>query len=109
MLGITDDLCQALQYKSKDILKVMQLVSSTKTLLQKFREHGWDPLFEKLKLFCKDHDIEVLNLSALYKAGRGRPHIQKDNLKIEHEYWFDILIASTNSLLTEMNSPLMMR
>ncbi|KAH1122384.1 hypothetical protein J1N35_005544, partial [Gossypium stocksii] len=39
MLGIIDDLFQALQFKSQDILNMMQLVSSTKTLLQKFREH----------------------------------------------------------------------
>ncbi|KAH1040436.1 hypothetical protein J1N35_042179 [Gossypium stocksii] len=69
MLGIIDDLCQALQYKSHDKLNAMQLVSSTKTLLQKFKEYRWDPLFENLKLFCKDHMTEIPNLSALYKAG----------------------------------------
>ncbi|PPS13526.1 hypothetical protein GOBAR_AA07057 [Gossypium barbadense] len=53
-----------------DILNVMQLVSSTKTLLQKFRENGWDRLFEKVKLFCKDHEIEVPSLSAPYKDGQ---------------------------------------
>ncbi|XP_016730910.1 uncharacterized protein [Gossypium hirsutum] len=42
------------QYKSQDILNMMQLVSSTKMLFQKFREHGWDPLFEKVELFCED-------------------------------------------------------
>ncbi|KAK5818185.1 hypothetical protein PVK06_023118 [Gossypium arboreum] len=71
MFGIFDDLYQALQYKLQDILNAMQLVSSTKMLLQKFKEHGWDPLFKKMKLFCKDHEIEVHNLSVMYKAGRG--------------------------------------
>nr|KJB09963.1 hypothetical protein B456_001G178200 [Gossypium raimondii] len=71
MFGITDDLYQALHYKSQDILNMRQLVSSTKTLLQKFIEHGWNPLFEKMKLFCKDHEIEVLNLSVSYKASRA--------------------------------------
>ncbi|KAG8472816.1 hypothetical protein CXB51_034627 [Gossypium anomalum] len=73
-------------------------------LLQKFREHGWDPLFEEVKLFCKDHEIEVPNLNALYKIGRGRSRIQRDNLTIEHHHWFDIFIVGTDSLLTEMNS-----
>ena len=39
-----DKLCQALQRKSQDILNVMHLVSSTKTLIQKFRDDGWDSL-----------------------------------------------------------------
>ncbi|KAK5784556.1 hypothetical protein PVK06_039082 [Gossypium arboreum] len=34
-------------------------------LLQKFKEHGWDPLFEKVKLFCKNHEMEVLNIDSL--------------------------------------------
>ncbi|KAG8478483.1 hypothetical protein CXB51_028220 [Gossypium anomalum] len=84
MLGITDDLCQALQYKLQDILNAMQLVLSTITLLQKFKEHGWDPLIEKVKLFCKDYEIELLNLSAPYKAGREKEML---NMKIQLEHF----------------------
>ena len=40
LLGITDDLSQALQLKSQDILNAMHLVSLTKELLQKFRDGG---------------------------------------------------------------------
>ncbi|KAL1126629.1 hypothetical protein V6Z11_A13G124400 [Gossypium hirsutum] len=79
MLGVNNDLCQALQYKSQYIQNAMQLV-----------EHGWDPLFEEVKLFCKDHEIEVPNLNALYKVGRGQSRIQRDNLTIKHHYWLDI-------------------
>ncbi|TYH31487.1 hypothetical protein ES288_A01G177000v1 [Gossypium darwinii] len=68
MPRIIDDLYQVLQYKSQDILNAMQLVLSTNTLIQKFREHGLDLLFEKVKLFCKAHEIEVPNLSSPYKA-----------------------------------------
>ncbi|KAK8370342.1 hypothetical protein V6Z12_A01G172700 [Gossypium hirsutum] len=64
MPRIIDDLCQVLQYKSQDILNAMQLVLSTNTLIQKFREHGLDLLFEEVKLFCKAHEIEVPNLSS---------------------------------------------
>ncbi|KAG4148775.1 hypothetical protein ERO13_D05G304766v2 [Gossypium hirsutum] len=82
ILGTTDDLCQELQYKLQDILNVMHLVSSTKTLLQKFKEHVWDPLFEKVKLFCKDHQIEVPNLSVPYKADQGCSALDpRDNYK----------------------------
>ena len=40
LLGITDDLFQALQRKSQDILNAMHLVSLTKKLIQKFRDDG---------------------------------------------------------------------
>ncbi|CAL5329405.1 unnamed protein product [Camellia sinensis] len=43
IMEITDDLCQALQSKSQDILNAMHLVSTTKILIQKFREDGWIP------------------------------------------------------------------
>ena len=40
VLGISNILCQALQMKSQDILNAINLVSSTKILLQKLREVG---------------------------------------------------------------------
>ena len=39
-IEIIDKLCQVLQSKSQDILNVMHLVSSTKALIQKFRDDG---------------------------------------------------------------------
>ncbi|KAH1091491.1 hypothetical protein J1N35_018748 [Gossypium stocksii] len=53
-----------------DAMTSVEIVFILHFLIEKFRELGWDPLFEKVKLFCKDHEIEVSNLSALYKAGR---------------------------------------
>ncbi|PPD66486.1 hypothetical protein GOBAR_DD36637 [Gossypium barbadense] len=38
--------------------------------IKKFRKHGWDPLFDKVKLFCKNHEIKVPNVSAPYKVDR---------------------------------------
>jgi len=40
IMEITDCLCQAFQKQSQDIPKAMQLVSSTKILIQKLREDG---------------------------------------------------------------------
>lgn len=50
IMGITDRLCQALQQKSQDILNVMQLVSYTKTLIQKLRDDGWDDLLKNVNI-----------------------------------------------------------
>ena len=52
-MGITDVLCKALQQRSQDILNAMHLVTTTKTLIQKFRDDGWETLLKKVKSFCK--------------------------------------------------------
>ncbi|XP_058006624.1 uncharacterized protein LOC131182021 [Hevea brasiliensis] len=70
ILEITDDLCQALQRKSQDVLNAMCLVSTTKMLIQKMRESGWDSLLESVKLFCKKHEIDIPNMNAHYNSGR---------------------------------------
>ena len=43
-MEITNKLYQALQSQSQDILNAMHLVLSTKALIQKFRDDGWDGL-----------------------------------------------------------------
>jgi hypothetical protein len=53
VIGITNMLCQAQQQKSQDILNVMHLVTTTKTLIQKLRDDGWKTLLEEMTSFCK--------------------------------------------------------
>ena len=72
IMEITENLCQALQCKSQDILNAIHLVSTTKVLIQQMREIGWDPLFGNVKLFCEKHDIEIPDISAQYNAHQGR-------------------------------------
>ncbi|XP_021775781.1 zinc finger MYM-type protein 1-like [Chenopodium quinoa] len=47
----TNDLCIALQRKEQDIVNTMELVTFTKSVLQKMREQGWETLLNK-----EDHD-----------------------------------------------------
>ena len=63
-LGITNVLCQALQQQSQDIVNVIQLVATTKVLIQKLREEGWDSLLNEVKLICQQHHINVPNFNA---------------------------------------------
>ncbi|KAH1083273.1 hypothetical protein J1N35_023034, partial [Gossypium stocksii] len=71
IMGIIDILCQYLQQKSQDIVNSMYLVSSTKTLIQKLREDGWD-------------NIEVLDMDSLY-VGKHNRH-QHVDFNMEHHY-----------------------
>ena len=72
ILGITYILCQALQQKSQDILNAMHHVSTTRALVQKMREDGWDSFLETTKSFCEKYEIDVPDMSGLYIMGLGR-------------------------------------
>ncbi|XP_042388054.1 zinc finger MYM-type protein 1-like [Zingiber officinale] len=73
IMGITDILCQTLQSKSQDIINAMELVLSTKNLLQQMRDNKWDDLLVKVKSFYSqlqeingrfsDDAMELLTLS----------------------------------------------
>jgi hypothetical protein len=71
IMGTTDCLCQHLQQKSQDILSAMQLVSNTKTLLQKIRNEDWDSLLEEVISFCNKHEIDIPDFGARYVKVRG--------------------------------------
>jgi hypothetical protein len=53
MMGITDLLCKKLQQKSQDIVNAMDDVSTTKKLIQKLRDDGWNKLISDVMLFCQ--------------------------------------------------------
>ncbi|KDO46461.1 hypothetical protein CISIN_1g038348mg, partial [Citrus sinensis] len=59
VLGINDLLCQTLQMKSQDILNTIHLISTTKLLLQSFRENDWDTFTKNVISFCESHHIDV--------------------------------------------------
>ncbi|KAF8396080.1 hypothetical protein HHK36_017692 [Tetracentron sinense] len=103
IMGITDNLCQALQSQSQDILNALDLVSTTKVLIQELREDGWDPLLEKVTSFCNQYNVDIPDMNGRYAAGRGRFHHQHDHITIEHHYKFDIFTATIDSQLQELN------
>ena len=71
IMEITEVLSQVSQQKSQDILNAMDLVSSTKKLIAKMREVGWEDLLKKVKLFCEEHKIDIPDLNARYVGRRG--------------------------------------
>ncbi|XP_028082821.1 uncharacterized protein LOC114284129 [Camellia sinensis] len=104
IMEITDDFCQALQSKSQDILNAMHLVSTTKILIKKFREYGWVPLLEKIKLFSSDYGIQIPDMNCPYKGGRGRSRSERDQLTVEHHFQVDIFMVTVDSQLQELNN-----
>ncbi|KAI3462487.1 hypothetical protein Pfo_019150 [Paulownia fortunei] len=75
---------------------------NTKELLQKFRENGWDQLFDKVKSFCKKHKIDVPYMNAPRRSGRDRLH-KGNPIILEHHYQIDIFTGTIDSILQEMS------
>ena len=103
VIWITDVLCQALQQKSKDILNVMHLVTTTKTLIQKLRDDGWETLLKEVTSFCKHQDIEVPDMDACFSSV-GRSRRKQKSVTVEHHYQVDIFTAIIDQQLQELNN-----
>lgn len=86
IMGITDDLCRALQKKSQDILHAMTLVASTKALLQRLRDDGCDHILIEVSSFCEARNIPLPNMNARYVDREGKARGQQDNFTIKHHY-----------------------
>ncbi|KAH9741125.1 TTF-type domain-containing protein [Citrus sinensis] len=104
VLRISDILCRALQTKSLDILNTLNYVSSTKRLLQEFRDNGWDDFIRSVVSFCEKYDITMLDMSDCYIEGTWRSCQQKDYITVEHHYHFDVFNAVIDFQLMELNS-----
>ncbi|XP_060966733.1 uncharacterized protein LOC133035065 [Cannabis sativa] len=104
ILEISNILCQALQLQSQDILNAMHLVSSTKTLIQKLREDGWDELVDEVKSFCELVNIPVPDFNAHYTAKRRRIRGQQNAITVEHYYRVDLFNAVIDFQLQELNN-----
>ena len=80
----------------------MHLVLSSKSLIQKLRDDGWDNLLKVVQIFCEKHNIDVPNMNSRYVLRRGRH--QHDDFNVEHLYRVDIFNAVIDSQLFELNS-----
>ncbi|KAL9686244.1 hypothetical protein QQ045_023700 [Rhodiola kirilowii] len=103
IMGITDLLCQALQKQSQDIVNAMNLVSSTKALLQALRDDGWDSFYQSVQQFGEHHGLEMPNMDAAYSMGTGRGCQQHDVVTNEHYYHFDIFNVIIDVQLMELH------
>ncbi|XP_028080969.1 uncharacterized protein LOC114282486 [Camellia sinensis] len=87
--------------KTQDILNVMKLVSTTKTLLQKLRQDDWDIFLANVVSFCNRHNVAVHDMSSPYEEGTSRCR-QQNHITIEHHYHFDIFNSTIDFQLMEL-------
>ncbi|TYI46098.1 hypothetical protein E1A91_D13G082700v1 [Gossypium mustelinum] len=97
VLGVTDNLCQALQRRSQDILNALSLVFTTKYLIQKLKDDGWNELLKNVISFCETWELDFPDMNAQYIVGRS--HNKKEDVTVEHHYRVDILFAKIDTQL----------
>nr|XP_023884511.1 zinc finger MYM-type protein 1-like [Quercus suber] len=104
IMGITNIICQALQQHSQDLLNAMHLVSTTKSLIQKLRDDGWEPLLVSAISFCEQHEIDIPDMNARYSKARGRYRRQDEDYTIEHHFRIDIFTVAIDFQLQKLKS-----
>jgi len=104
MLEITEQLGQALQKKSQDIVNAIRLVQTTKVLLEKMRsDDGWETFFCQVVEFCMNHDILIPNMEETYILRGGRARRQPEHFTKERYYRVEIFRATIDTQLAELN------
>ncbi|XP_077239725.1 uncharacterized protein LOC143880628 [Tasmannia lanceolata] len=103
LLGITNELSQALQRKDQDIVNAMTLVRISKQRLQLMRDNRWNSLLDDISSFCAKHDIEVPNMVDTYVVpGRVRRHVDKRT--VLHHFQVELFFQVIDLQLQELNS-----
>ena len=85
VLGITNELSQALQRKDQDIVNAMKLVELCQRRLKMMRENGWDLLLDQVFSFCVKHNIEVPKISDMF-LNQGRKRCKTQEITNLHHY-----------------------
>ncbi|XP_068316344.1 uncharacterized protein [Pyrus communis] len=103
ILGVTNDLSQALQKKDQEIVNAMALVKTCKEQLRCMRnDENFDLLVDKVSSFCVEHEIEVPTMDDLYviqgKSLRKAP--RKTN---HHHYKVELFFEVIDFQLTELD------
>jgi hypothetical protein len=67
------------------------------------RDNGWDDPFESLVSLYEQHDIEIPDMSALYKVGTGCSCQHINFIIVKHHYRYDIFNIVINFQLMKLN------
>ncbi|KAI5324306.1 hypothetical protein L3X38_033379 [Prunus dulcis] len=102
ILGLTNDVSQALQKKDQEIVNAMALVKSCKEKLHWMRNNGFDALVEEVSSFCDKHHIDVPTMDEAFVL----PRRSRRNAPIKtnrHHYRVELFIYVIDEQLTELD------
>lgn len=103
LLGITNDLSQALQRKEQDIVNAMNLVGICKKQLHDLRDNGWDSMLKQATLFCKKHDIDVCNMDEVFLLP-GWSRLKAQQMTNLHRYRVELFCDVIDLQLRELEN-----
>jgi hypothetical protein len=104
VLGISNELSQALQKKDQDIVNAMNLVDIANERLQTLRDDGWEPLLEEVNLFCIEHAIKIPNMDDIYFSGKSQRVGNVESITIGNHYRIELFYTVVDMQLQELNS-----
>ncbi|KAI0516329.1 hypothetical protein KFK09_009001 [Dendrobium nobile] len=114
VLGITNELSQALQRGEQDIVNAMSLVRICKLRLQDMRDNKWVDFINNVTSFCEQHKISVPHMDDKWVA-RGRPRRRAQDMtnlyhfRVEIFYTvLDMQLQELNNRFTEVNTELLL-
>ncbi|CAN6542490.1 unnamed protein product [Malus baccata var. baccata] len=102
ILGITNELSQALQKKDQDIVNAMALVEVCKQRLQSLRDDDFGDLLDDVQKFCEEHDIVVPNMEDFHFVPR-KSRRKAPKLTNFHYYRMDLYFQVVDTQLKELN------
>ncbi|CAN6679356.1 unnamed protein product [Malus baccata var. baccata] len=102
ILGITNELSQALQKKDQDIVNAMALVEVCKQRLQSLRDDDFGDLLDDVQKFCEEHDIVVPNMEDFHFVPR-KSRRKAPKLTNFHYYRVDLYFQVVDTQLKELN------
>jgi hypothetical protein len=103
VLGLTNDLSQALQQKDQNIVGAMNMIVSVKRLLQELRDDGWEPLLLAATIFCGGRNIIVPNMDDNISA-RGYPRSSRKMVTCFHHDKVQIFNEVLDRNIVEINN-----
>ncbi|KAH9779331.1 TTF-type domain-containing protein [Citrus sinensis] len=87
-----------------NIIRGEAKVSTTKKLLQRLRDNGWETFIENVVIFCEKNEIDMPGMKARHMKGRGRSCQQNDYITVEHYYHYNIFNVVIDFQLMELNN-----
>ncbi|KAM5577134.1 hypothetical protein ABKV19_007803 [Rosa sericea] len=104
VLGVTNDLSQALQKNDQDIVNAMDLVKACKQQLQTMREDEceWDNFLDKVYSFCGKHGIRIPNMDDVFVA-QGKSQRRAEKITNLHHYRVEVFYTVIDRQLSDLN------
>ncbi|XP_039140543.1 uncharacterized protein LOC120277767 [Dioscorea cayenensis subsp. rotundata] len=103
VLGITNELSNALQQKDQNIVNAMALIDTVKDHIQDLRDNRWNELLEEVRSFCDRMYIPVPNMEDKIPV-RGHSRREGQWITYYHHYHAEIFITVIDLIAIEMNN-----